>query len=154
METMLMQITALQQEVDGNIIAKQKDVIPIMNTKDVDKPQKYDGTQFRIWYQNFLGFLESKDERFGLLLEAIKTLSMVPLTPESEKIINRNARLNDDSLVKTFKSQLFRYLQSYTKGESNTIVVAGGQDGAWESMRQLCDAGNSQQQYCQREERR
>ena len=155
-KSMQEQISDLQQKLHRQDSQKghDKDGIPYINSKDVERPTKYDGTQFRLWYQNFKAFLEAKDERFELMLTAIKSFSTTPLTEEDESIIGSRAKLHDEILVKAFKSQLFRYLQSYTKGESYTVIIAGGQEGVWESMRQLCDAGNSQQQYCQREERR
>ncbi len=156
-ESMQKQISELQQKLDHQQDTRKghdRDGIPYVNSKDVERPTKYDGTQFRLWHQNFVAFLEAKDERFELMLAAIKSMSTTPLTPEKELTISRSAKLHDATLVKAFKSQLFRYLQSYTKGESHTVVLAGGQEGVWESMRQLCDAGNSQQRYCQREERR
>ena len=155
MKAMQSQIELLQKKLEDKDDKKlNKDGVPFMNAKDVDKPVKYDGTQFRIWYANFLGFLETKDERFEMILTAIKAMSKSPLTPESEKIIARSAQIDNEAVTKAFKMQMYRYLQTYTKGESHTIVLAGGPEGSWEAMRQLCDAGCSQQQYCQREERR
>ena len=154
MTTMQAQIDALNQKLAEKPKKKNEDDVPFIHSKDVDRPTKYDGVQFRLWYSNFVSFLGSKDERFEAILEGIKSRSKSPLTKDQIKAIHFDAGLTTDVLIKAFKSQMFRYLQSYTKGESHTVVLAGGQENVWESMRQLCDAGNSQQQYCKREERR
>ncbi len=152
---MQMQIDALQKKFSEKPDYKRDEKnIPYINSKDVDKPAKYDGTQFKLWYQNFTAFLGSKDERFETLLNAIKDRSQAPLTEDDKEAILEDSELTDENLSKAFKSQLFRYLQSCTKGEAYTVVLAGGTEGVFESMRQLCDSGNSQQQYRQREERR
>ncbi len=126
-KSMQEQISDLQQKLHRQDSQKghDKDGIPYINSKDVERPTKYDGTQFRLWYQNFKAFLEAKDERFELMLTAIKSFSTTPVTEEDESIIGSRAKLHDEILVKAFKSQLFRYLQSYTKGESYTVIIAG-----------------------------
>ncbi len=155
-QTMRAQIEALQQKLDDKHDKKvDKSGIPFLNSKDVEKPSKYDGTAFKLWYQNFAIFLESKDERFGKILDEINERSKSPLTDDAEIAINHRAGLPREAHVeKAFRSQLFQYLQSYTKGEPYTVVLAGGQDRVYESMRQLLDSGNSQQHYSRREERR
>ncbi len=156
-QTMQAQISTLQQKLDDKHDSKKvdKNGIPFLNSKDVEKPTKYDGTAFKVWCPNSATFLDSKDERFGKILDQIKERSTSPLTEDAEIAINHRAGLpREPHIENAFRSQLFQYLPSYTKGEPYTVVLAGGQDRVYESMRQLLDTGNSQQHYSRREERR
>ncbi len=130
-----LQIEALQRRLDERPRGRERSEIPEISTKDVDKPVKYDGTDFKVWYGNFHSFLEAKDERFGHILEGIKAMSKSPLDTAGYKLIERGARITSEEVSKAFKSQLFRYLQSYTKGVPHTMILAGGADGSWEAFR-------------------
>ncbi len=160
------QVTALQAEV-GRLSRKlavqdiangnangQKDEVPHMNNKDIEKPFKYNGEKWAMWESDFKNFLVHRDQRWKLILDTIKKKSDKPIGPETLEEIRKNAGLQKDNVYEAFAQQLYEYLKSYTSGEANTLIMVNTPEKAFESWRRLCDQGRSIRDRPLRDEKR
>ena len=58
----------------------KKEDAPKIDNKDVQKPDKYNGSKWDMWSEEFKGFLRRRDKRWATLLDAIQAKSKAPLT--------------------------------------------------------------------------
>ncbi len=152
--SLLLTIQSLTARIDSIQTQKEKDDIPTMHNKDVDKPHKYNGDKWNAWEQDFTAFLTRRDKRWKTLLNAIKDKSDKPLTEATKAKIRTEANLHKDEVYEAFQQQLYEYLKSYTTGESHATVTANGPGEAFETWRRMCDHGRSRRMRPLRDERR
>ena len=123
-----------------------------INHKDVDKPTRYNGTQWLAWSADFAAFLDRRDRRWSKLLAAIEENSIDPLTSRTKELIAKKADINKGTLVEDFTGQLYEYLKSYTSGEALSRLVSGGKANSWEAWRIMSDQGKSRRKLENHEE--
>ena len=90
------------------------DALQAINSKDVDKPTKYDGTQWVAWSADFVAFLERRDRRWGKLLKEIEKHSIDPLTTDKKRLIALELDIAKGTLKEDFTNQLYEYLKNFT----------------------------------------
>ena len=115
--------------------------LPYMNSKDVDKPVKYNGDKWSTWEGDFKNFLARRDHRWKDILTAIQGKSDKPLTPEVMEEIRSRTGMDKSNVHEAFRDQLYEYLKSYTTGDTHTNIIADGPAKAFESWHRLCDQG-------------
>ena len=149
MTALLTQIQVLQTMVDSMKLqmeamrtVKEKEE-PYMNSKDVDKPTKYNGDKWSTWEGDFRNFLARRDHRWKGILAAIKGKSDKPLTLEAIQELREDTGMIKDNVYEAFRDQLYEYLKTYTAGDVHTNILSNGPTKAFESWRRLCDQGRS-----------
>ena len=130
------------------------DALQAINSKDVDKPTKYDGTQWVAWSADFVAFLERRDRRWGKLLKEIEKHSIDPLTTDKKRLIALELDIAKGTLTEDFTNQLYEYLKNFTTGETLSRVTSGGKANSWEAWRIMSDQGKSRRKLEMHEEYR
>ena len=158
MNNQISMLTKRIEELDRERAKKEDpDKLAKINHKDISKPGKYSGgSGWTTWAKNFTSFLERRDQRWPKLLGAIaKRSAGIPLNEDLKVAIAREAGILDKgNLEAEFEKQLYDYLQEFTSGDVLAAVIAGGNQGAWETWRYLCEHGKSRQPHSLKEEHR
>ena len=120
-------------------------VVPLtpLDAKALKMPGEYAGDVklYLDWHEQFANFLAAKDVRWRKVMEGIEDKGFKELTLEDEVEIARRAGLAGQLIP--LKTQLYAYLQSYTKGSVTDLVTAGQEDRVFEVFRQIADKGRS-----------
>ena len=114
-----------------------------LDSKAFKKPGEYAGDVklYFDWREQFVNFLAAKDVRWRKVMEGIESKGFTEITLEDEVAIAQQAGLAGQLL--SLKTQLYAYLQSYTKGSVTDLVTAGQEDRVFEVFRQIADKGRS-----------
>ena len=114
-----------------------------LDVKSLKKPSEYGGDTklYLDWHEQFANFLAAKDLRWRKVLAGIEAKGFIQLKLEDEVEIARLSGLPGQLL--SLKTQLYAYLQSYTKGSVVDLVSAGQEDRVFETYRQIADKGRS-----------
>ncbi len=124
----------------GSLEEKPPDSI---DKKDIEKPSKYDlkPEKWNVWLIKFKSFLARRDPRWKDILELVQKEGSNIVNKDKEQEIFEKSKAGN--YVEEFKNQLYEYLDSYTTGLANSLILAGKQDGILEAWRQLCENGRS-----------
>ena len=134
--------------------AHNHDDMPKMNVKLIDKPEKFVGDGWTEWEPTFVNSLKRSDMRWKAVLKEIAAKSDKPLDDKATQEIREAVGLVRDDVYDEFQEQLYEYLKTYTTGDINTSIIAGGPTKSFEAWRRLSDQGRSIRTRPLRDEKR
>ena len=99
--------------------------------------------EYVAWNDAFKDFLETQDDRWRDLLNAIEKFGAEPITEEKFAQLENTEGLGIQGQAKEFAKQLYTYIKAYTKGSAETLLLNNGLSKSFETWRSLADKGRS-----------
>ena len=158
MQVMMQTMAEMQKsliQLTERLDKKEKpDEPPKIDSKDIQKPDKFNGQKWDLWSEEFTGFLRRRDKRWASLLKAVQIRSKAPLNDQDYIEIQDDLGFTCKELFFAFQQQLYEYLKTYTSGDILAMVLANGVSKSLESWRRMTDQGRSSRKRPLRDERR